>query len=262
MGILRRVCLAILFLVGSSFLTAIGAEEAEASNAYRAPDLLTASIYSRDRKEVSFTFKRVVERSGETQRVERTFNYASGKPAARERVVYDRKGLVCYELEELQWGGSGSVTVRPSPKDPAKNEIEFRYLKEPGAKPKVRTEALRENTLIADTVGMFLVSQWDAIARGEKVKCRFIVLQRTETVGFTFSKESPSAREGTPVLMVKMEPSSHLLSALVDPILFTVEANPPHRVLEYTGRTTPKVQVGGKWKDWDAVTVFDWPAAK
>jgi hypothetical protein len=36
----------------------------------------------------------------------------------------------------------------------------------------------------------------------------------------------------------------------------------PHRVREYTGRTTPKIQVKGKWKDLDATTVFDWDTAR
>jgi hypothetical protein len=52
------------------------------------------------------------------------------------------------------------------------------------------------------------------------------------------------------------------LATLVDPLYFTLEKAPPHRVLRYAGRTTPKTQVGGKWKDLDAVTVFDWDSAR
>jgi hypothetical protein len=29
-------------------------------------------------------------------------------------------------------------------------------------------------------------------------------------------------------------------------------------VLQYDGRTTPKLKDGSKWKDLDAATVFDW----
>jgi len=59
-----------------------------------------------------------------------------------------------------------------------------------------------------------------------------------------------------------MEASSSFVRMKVDPLLFTLEKAPPHRVLRYTGRTTPKTQVGGKGKDLDAVTVFDWAAAR
>ena len=54
-----------------------------------------------------------------------------------------------------------------------------------------------------------------------------------------------------------MEPTSLVIAALVDPLYFTVEKNGPHRVLEYVGRTTPKIERNGKWKDLDAVTVYN-----
>jgi hypothetical protein len=41
-----------------------------------------------------------------------------------------------------------------------------------------------------------------------------------------------------------------------------MQKDPPHHVLQYVGRTTPKVEVAGKWKDLDAVTVFDWESAR
>ncbi len=41
-----------------------------------------------------------------------------------------------------------------------------------------------------------------------------------------------------------------------------MEKNPTNRVLQYVGRTTPKIRVGTSWKDLDAVTVFDWESAR
>ncbi len=157
---------------------------------------------------------------------------------------------------------TGGARIRRTPDDSGKGAIEFEYTREPGGRGKRATEALRENILIADMVGAFLASHWDALQRGEKVKCRYIVVPRTETVGFTFIKDSEVTRGGQRLLIVRMEPSSRLVAALVDPLFFTMEQNPPHRVLEYAGRTTPKTRVKGKWKDLDAVTVFDWDAAR
>jgi len=59
-----------------------------------------------------------------------------------------------------------------------------------------------------------------------------------------------------------MGASSPIIAALVDPLYFTVEKVPPHRVFQYAGRTTPKIRTGGKWNDLDAVTVFDWDSAR
>ena len=44
----------------------------------------------------------------------------------------------------------------------------------------------------------------------------------------------------------------------MDPLVFTVEKEAPHRVLSYTGGTTPRVKKGRKWKYLDAEVVFDW----
>jgi hypothetical protein len=107
----------------------------------------------------------------------------------------------------------------------------------------------------------FLANYWDALLRGEKLKCRYVVLPRRENVGFIFWKESESTWHGQPVVLVKMQPSSSLITAAVDPLVFTIQMAPPHRVFHYAGRTTPKIQVAGKWKDLDALTVFDWNSA-
>ena len=59
-----------------------------------------------------------------------------------------------------------------------------------------------------------------------------------------------------------MEPTSVVIAALVDTLYFTVEKAAPHHTLEYEGRVTPKIERSGKWKDLDAVTVYDWAPAK
>ncbi|HWI56524.1 MAG TPA: hypothetical protein VNZ22_04820 [Bacillota bacterium] len=231
---------------------------------YEEPTYLTAKIYAQGSHQTKllYEFKRVATRSGATLKVQRDFTYPDGKLAARERVIYEGDNLVLYELEERQIGAAGRASVRHSPENPAKGSIEFEYAKEAGSKPKVRTEALANHTLINDMVGPFLVSHWDALMRGEKLKCRYIVVPRLETVGFTFFKEAEPVWQGRKLIRVRMEASSPFVAALVDPLSFTIEQAPPHRVLQYVGRTTPKISVGGKWKDLDAVTVFDWETAR
>jgi hypothetical protein len=229
---------------------------------YEYPGQLSGTIYSGDRKQPLFNFRRVAIRTNATLEVHRTFTYPDGKPAARERVGYEGDALVLYELHELQIGASGSVRIRRAQQDPSKDIIEFEYRKQAAGPPKVRTEPLRDNTLVADMVGPFLASHWDALARGEKVKCRFIVIPRAETVGFEFLKDSETTQDGREALVVRMAASSLFAAALVEPLLFTVAEAPPHRVLQYVGRTTPKIQERGKWKDLDALTVFDWATAR
>ncbi len=167
-----------------------------------------------------------------------------------------------YELQESQIGARGSALIRRVPGNPAKGSIEFQYSKAPGAAPKSNTEALAENTLIGDMVAPFLVSHWQELSRGGKVKCRYIVVPRRETVGFTFVEDSEATAQKQDAVIIRMEATSPFVAALVDPVFFTIEKAPPHRILEYAGRTVPKIQTGGKWRDLDAVTVFDWKSAQ
>jgi hypothetical protein len=256
---------AIALCVASSGFSALGAEVLESAVPklkYEEPSYLTGTIYGVGSNQPLFKFQRVARRSGSTLKVQREFTYADGKLAVREHVVYEGDELILYEMEDLQTGAHGSATIQPDASRPAKAKIEFEYGMKRNDKPKLHTENLREDALIADMVGGFLLLHWDELMRGEKVKCRYIVVPRAETVGFTFEKDSESTWKGKPVLVVKMEATSRFIAALVNPLFFTIEKDAPHRVVQYIGRTTPKIQVGGKWKDVDAVTVFDWTSAR
>jgi hypothetical protein len=226
---------------------------------YEEPKLLTATIYSLDRKTVLFKFSRRSTRTAGELEVTREYTYPDGKLAARERVLYKGNDLQSYELEELQTGGFGRATIKPDPSNPQNHLLAFEFSKEPArTKPKRDSEILRPDTLNNDTIGPFLASHWAALAKGEEVKCRFIVIPRMETVGFRFVKESEAQWHGQPVIILRMEPTSPLIRALVDPLHFKVEKDGQHRVLEYSGRTTPKIKSGNRWQELDAITVFDW----
>jgi hypothetical protein len=225
---------------------------------YEQPVQLTGSIYAgADRAKLLFKFTRKATRTGSRLNVLREFSYPDGRLAAREWVVYDGDFLTFFALEELQTEAKGSALIRRDPGNPATGAIEFNYVK-PSGHSGGRRESLQSDTLINDMVAPFLASNWPALLRGEKPKCHFIVVPRRETVSFSFSKESESQEGGHETVMIRMEPTSPVLRGLVEPIFFKMQKQPPHRVLEYIGRTTPKVQVGKGWKNLDAVTVFDW----
>ena len=233
--------------------------QGESKLLYEEPKYLTARIYAKDSDpgQSLFKFKRVATRTGETLDVVRDYTYPDGKLAAREHVVYEGDALVLFELEETQTGAKGSARVRRDAQNPGKGTIDFDYSSGSG-KPKLRREPLAEDTLVGDMVAPFLRDHWDKLVNGEKVKCRYIVVARRETVGFSFVKDSECTLNGREVLILKMEPTSRILAVLVDPLFFTIEKAPPHHVLRYEGRTTPKAASAGKWKDLDAETVFDW----
>ena len=259
--------IAAILIVGGASQTTCGGDLTNTSGMtlkYEEPKLLLATVYAKDsdQQQVLFKFKRVATRSGSTLNVLREYTYPDGKPAARERVVYEGDDLVSYALDELQVGAAGSVKVRRDPGIPARSALLFEYTKDlaSGSKPKTSTEALRNETLTGDIVAAFLVSHWGELSKGEKVKCRYVVVPRRETVGFTFVKESETTLQGQAVVIIKMEPTSLIIKRLVDPVFFTVEKDGQHRVLQYVGRVTPKAKAGSKWDDLDATFVFEWPS--
>ena len=81
-------------------------------------------------------------------------------------------------------------------------------------------------------------------------------MSRMQTVGLKLAKDSEGTRDGKPVVYLRMEATNPLFAPFLKPLLFTVEAHGQHRILEYTGRASPRVLKNGKWVELDALTVF------
>lgn len=227
---------------------------ADVGTDYLDPQALTGTVYAdTSLTRVLFTFRRTATRSGSTIRVVRDFSLPDGTLAARERVVYEGSQLKSFTLEDFQIGSRGSAVVLPTG---GEEKMTFNYAV--GATRRNGSEKFMDRILVNDMVGPYIASHWDALAAGDVLKCRFVSIPRAETVGFKFFKESDTTWRGKPVSIVKAEPTSIFIAQLVAPLHFVVERNSPHRVLEYTGRTTPKFQKNGKWEDLDAVTVINW----
>jgi hypothetical protein len=107
-------------------------------------------------------------------------------------------------------------------------------------------------------VAPFIQAHWSALMSGAAVKFRFAAIAWVETVGFKFTEQSETTRQGKAVVVLRMEPTSWIIAQFVEPLRFTVEKEGQHRVLQCAGRTTPRIQRGNKWEDLDVLTVFDW----
>ena len=250
---LKSLWLPLLSAAGICFNICVRAAEPEID--YLEPKVLAGTIYSDSSlKHILFTFHRTATKSGSIVRVLREFNLPDGTIAARERVVYESGELKSFSLDEMQSGEKGSVVVQSTPG----GEIKLNFDYSQDGRKKTGSEKLVPNILISDMVGPFVISHWDALENGATVKCRLVALSRAETVGFKFFKEAESTWHGKPVVIVKLEPSSIIIARLVAPLHFIVEKESPHHVLQYTGRTTPRILKNGKWEDLDATTVFDW----
>jgi len=249
-----RTTLLLLFAFPLALILAQSVRAADSGVDYLEPKSLTGTIYAdASLKQELFTFRRTATNSGSTIFALRDFNLPDGTLAARERVVYEGGKLKSFVLEELQTGAKGSAIVQS---DGAESKINFNYTQD--AKKKTGSEKFVNDILVSDMVGPCIVAHWDALMKGAPVKCRLVAVSRAETVGFKFFKESEGTWRGKPVMLVTLQPSSIIIAQLVAPLHFVVEKHSPHRIVQYTGRTTPSIRRNGKWEDLDAVTVFDW----
>ena len=259
--ITKQVRIAAVVLCGAILAQAAAGAAAQGGtnfSKYEEPKHLTGTIYSADRKKALFKFSRRSIRAADKLEVFRDYAFPDGRAALKEKVIYRGDSLLEYAVDDLQSDASGSVRIVES--SGAKKAISFQYAKDARSRsaPKTRTEPLRDPCLVTDMVAPFLMNHWSELLKGSELKCRLIVVERRETVGFTFVKDSEARRDGRNVVLVKMSPTSPIISALVDPLFFTIEKDGRRRILEYSGRTALKVKEGNKWKDLDGVTVFEW----
>ena len=225
---------------------------------YSEPKLLTGTLYAigSNRKTVLFTFRRTATRSGPDVQVLREFLATNGTVAAVERVLYESDRLVSFEMQEFQAGVSGAVQIGPDPKDATLQKIFISYTRGLNP-PKGHARTLSPNTVIDDTLYPFMMAHWEDLMRGDAVKFRFVSLEWERTFEFRLMKAGESVENGQPVVQIRMEPTGLFVAKLVNPLLFTVGKNAPHRILSYLGRTTPRIKKGNSWKYLDAETVFN-----
>jgi hypothetical protein len=225
---------------------------------YLPPKLLTGSIYDKPGGQLLFTFRRTATQTGDVVFVLREFNNPDGSLAALERVRYESGRLVRFELDERQIGRAGNALVEPLPSQRQRIQFQYATRSSRADRPKRESETVREQVLINDMFPGFMTDHWDELARGQTARFRCIVVPRLETIAFKLKRESTGELRGKKVVRIKMEPASRIIAQFLDPLVFTVEADPPHRILQYWGRTTPKIRSGQSWNDLDALTVFNW----
>ena len=156
--------------------------------------------------------------------------------------------VVSYKMSQRQIGAEGQVEIRGS-------RAYFAYTKD--GKTKTDDEKVSDDFVVGPSLVGFLHSKWEKILKGEHIKARFAVLDRRETVGFEYYKEKEADVDGKHVIVVKMKPSSLVISAVVNPLHFYLTPD-GSRLVQLDGRTQLKTKDGSNWRDLDAVTVYEY----
>lgn len=215
----------------------------------------SAKIYDlKDHSKHMFNYTSEFEQNGDSLTFVSTVTDLEGQVLVIEKTVAtdDGRTVVSFEQDQKQLGTLGKLEVRDG-------KIHFSFTKD--GKTKTDEEKVSGHFIVTSTLVANVRNDWAKIMKGETVKVRLGVLDRLETIGFQFKKEADTLPSGGPGHLVKMKPSSVIISALVNPLRFGFDTE-GHHLLELEGRTNVKVKVDGKWKDFDGYTVYSYPAAK
>jgi len=237
-----------------------------AGDEYVQPQFLAGRILDKvpNPDKLLFTFRRSAQVTNEITSVSCDYFSPDGSMAVAEKFVYDQDALSSFEIDQFQIGAKGSGAVVVDKNDPLKRRLVLKWTTTHDGKSETKSssEYLRNDTLVSDMIPGFIVKHWDELAGGKEVAFRCIIPSRLETVGFELVKDSETDWHGKKVLRLRMKASNFFAARLVAPIFFLVESEPAHRVLEYTGRTAPKLRKGKKWRDLDARVISDWQTAR
>ncbi len=252
------------FFLLIAFVTAyfFASSPLRAEISYEEPRMLTGRIFEggAGTNKLLFTSKRTSTGSNGMVNVRCEYFNPSGSLVAVESLSYEHGNLASFQLDELQTGCRGTVSIKSEPATGSKKKVLFEWSKTGSGKPKTKTgsETTQAEVLIGDMIPFDISKHWNTLIRGEPLEFRLIVPARLETVGFRLVKEAEVTCNGKKAVRLRMEASNFFISKLVDPLFFIVEKDAPHRFFEYSGRVTPMQREGDKWKDLDARSVYDW----
>ena len=204
------------------------------------------------REPILFNMKNEYSVSGDEKVYVSTYLNPEGRELVRETSTLQlkdgREVLKKFRVEHLQLQTDANVTVQDG-------KALFQLTKD--GKTQSAEEKLTDDFIVSSTLVAYLrqTQNWERIMKGERVRARFAVLDRRETVGFEFFKVKEAEVQGRKAVSIKMKPSSLLISALVDPLYFYIDIE-NGLLLEMEGRSAVKTGEAGKWKDFDGFTVY------
>ena len=207
----------------------------------------SAVIYERDSAKSAVLFRFTHTESPDGKSAKNVYTDAQGQEAVIEEMSFDQGRLVRYVFLQKQLDEKGSLEIKDG-------KVLFSYTH--GGKTETDDEKLTPDLVSNYTLIPYIQAHWQALMKGDTVGIRYGAVERKETVGFKlFKVEEKKSPSGKDLAVIKMKPTSFVIAALVDPVLFTLEKD-TLKPVEILGRVVPRQKADGKWKDLDARFVF------
>ncbi len=205
---------------------------------------ISGELYKIDsnKQQKLYNFKNKVTELDGIFHAESTYSDQEMNPVVIEKADFKGPELIKYEIDHKQLEQVGTIEVK---------EGQVLFSKTESGKTKTAKEKAKENLVVPPSLVYYTHSKWSVIMSGKNLEIRLAVWDRLETVGFRLKKIKEIEFEGNKAILVKMDPTSFIIRALVDPIYFTFAAD-GSKLYMVKGRTAPKIKEGSQWKDLDA----------
>jgi len=204
-----------------------------------------------NKQKVIYNFHATITDKDGKEQVRGVFTDLEGKEAVTDEMTLDGLNVIHDEIHQLQTNQSGIMEVKDG-------KIYFTKTKD--GKTSTETEKLKDTFVVSGSFQKFIKAHWEPIAAGKTVAFRYGVWDRQETVGFEIFKIGEEKIGDKEAIVLKMKPSSFVIAALVNPIIFKYAADGSH-LLEMNGRVPVKKKSGDSWKDLDAEVVYSYQEA-
>ncbi len=224
------------------------------SNSYAM--IVKGKVYDREHEPTKqiFEFIRIEKNENNKKIVTVEFKDLAGKTAVFEKLVYPNQpqGDILFESYDYERFQNNEV-VKIYPKE---SKLHFEYKKQD--KIKNNEEAIEKNTITRDQLVSHVQLNWEKLIKGEKIKSRFIVPDRAETIGFGLTEDGEEEINGVKTVRIAMKPTSFIIAMIAKVVYFNFEKEGQHRLLRVIGRTPVLRKDGNDFKNIDGIIDFSY----
>ncbi len=203
----------------------------------------TGEVFDKEGKEKMFTYERFQDVQGKKVLSRAVYKDLKGDPLTVETMETIDGKLVKYDMDQKQIKQHAWIEVADS--KVTLNLKKFRKRNYP------QTVKMPKNFIVGLQIVSFVQDHWDSFVKGGEQEIHLGVWHRQEAIKFDLTKENSDDK----TLVVKMNPASMFIRAVVNPIYFTFDKS-SKALISYRGRVTPKVSQGRSFADLDGMVKY------
>lgn len=218
-----------------------------AVNGWGAEELISKGVvYDKEGKEKEFTYERYQEIKGDTVHDRAIYKDMDGDVLTVEKAQIKNGKIIRYDMDQKQLKQEAWIETTD-------DKVTFN-LKKFRKKNYPQTIDRPDNFIVGLQIVPTIHENWDKLAKGDSVEVSLGVWYRQEAIEFKLSHDKEKSSDK--MFVVKFNPSSMFIRAVVDPLYFNFDPKTKN-LLTYQGRTTPKQKRGRSFYDFDGLTKYE-----